>query len=449
MNKTETITAIATPIGVGGISIIRISGSKAKDIVKKIFICKTSADNFEPRKLYLGKIKAQDVNEQCLCVYFQAPFSYTGEDVVEFQIHGGILITNKVLHLILNNGAKLAEAGEFTKRAFLNGKLSLEKAEAVIDTINATSEMQLKSANNLLNGALSTKLDDMQNQLTQLIAQIEVAIDYPEYDIEYITAEKVKHELIQIANNIDTLIQSNIQGRVINNGINVALVGVPNVGKSSLMNALLEYDRAIVTDIAGTTRDTLNESFNYKGIRINLIDTAGIRDSEDTVEKIGISRSYDAINNSDVVLFLIDNSVITSKDELALLEIIDKNKLIIVKNKSDLANKNDLTCTGTVVEISAKNNTNIEKLKEEIYNKVFTTPLKNNYLYITNQRHKDLLERAYKSIDATITAINNGYSLDLLMIDIQNTWKYIGEITGKNYSNEVLNTIFSKFCLGK
>ncbi len=450
MDNLETITAVATPIGVGGISVIRISGKNALKIAKNVFKCKTDVNNFESRKLYLGKIETNEFCEQCLCVYFKAPFSYTGEDVVEFQIHGGILITSKILQLILSNGAKLAQAGEFTKRAFLNGKISLEGAEGVIDTINANSEMELSSASQLMNGALSNKLNYLQNQLTNIIAQIEVAIDYPEHDIEYITAENVKSEITGIIEKLNQLIESNIQGRIIKDGINVALVGVPNVGKSSLMNALLQYNRAIVTDIAGTTRDTLNESFIYKGVKINLIDTAGIRISTDKVETIGIERSWDAVNQADIVLYLIDNSKDISNEELNNLSKIDKNKVIIVKNKSDI-NKTDnlLIKNYEYIEISALTGVGIEELKQCIYNKVFKTPLLSNALYITNNRHKQLLEQANNNLSNALNTINLNLSLDLIIIDIQNAWNNIGEITGKSYSSEVLNTIFSKFCLGK
>lgn len=452
MNNMETIAAIATPVGAGGISVIRISGKNSLNIANDIFYCKTTPVNFEARKMYLGKIKTEEFTEQCLCVYFKAPYSYTGEDVVEFQIHGGILITKKVLQLILNKGAKLAEPGEFTKRAFLNGKISLEGAEAVIDTINANSDAELSSASILMNGALSEKLENLQNKLTNTIAQIEVAIDYPEHDIEYITAQNVKEEILFVISEVQKLIESNIQGRIIKDGINIALIGVPNVGKSSLMNALLEYDRAIVTDIAGTTRDTLNESFIYKGVRINLIDTAGIRDSADTVESIGIKRSWDAVNRADLVLYLIDNSKEKlSNEEIENLNNIKKDKIILVKNKSDIKSANIINPLNDYesIEISAKDKTGIEELKELIYNKTFTTPLSNSALYITNERHKILLENAKCNLEKVLDAIEIGLSLDLVIIDIQNAWNDIGQITGKSYSIEVLNTIFSKFCLGK
>ena len=448
MKNLETITAIATPMGVGGISIIRISGIEAKNIANKIFKCKTSVLDFEPRKLYLGKIETAQFSEQCLCVYFIAPYSYTGEDIIEFQIHGGVLITNKILHLIIDNGAKLAEPGEFTKRAFMNGKISLEKAEGVIDTINATSELELKNASNLTSGILGDKINKMQNTLTTLIAQVEVAIDYPEHDIEYITEENIKKELIEIIKDLQQLIDSNIQGRIIKNGINVALIGAPNVGKSSIMNALLQYNRAIVSNIAGTTRDTLSESFNYKGIKINLIDTAGIHESTDTIESLGIERSWKSIEDADVVLYIIDSTIGIKEEDYNILNKIDKDKVIIVYNKIDLGNLHS-EIDYTTINTSAISEQGIDILKEEIYNKAITTPLNNNYLYITNNRHKEILESTLKILKQCINSIDNQLSIDLIAIDLQDAWQKLGELTGKNYNSEVLNLIFSKFCLGK
>ncbi len=447
--KTETITAIATPIGVGGISIIRISGTDSLKIASKIFSCKVDVNNFEPRKLYLGKIKTEEFVEQCLCVYFKAPYSYTGEDIIEFQIHGGILITNKILQLIIQNGAILAEPGEFTKRAFINGKISLEKAEGVIDSINATSEMELKSASNLTSGVLGNKINIMQNRLTNLIAQVEVAIDYPEHDIEYITSEKIKTEIVKICSELKELIQTNIQGKIIKDGINVALVGAPNVGKSSIMNALLQYNRAIVSNIAGTTRDTLTESFIYKGVKINLIDTAGIHESNDYVESLGIERSWNTINNADVILYIIDSTVGFSENDKEIIRKINKDNIIIVNNKIDINNNTYVNKDFITLNTSATKENGLDALKEEIYNKVITTPLNSEYLYITNNRHKVLLENTLLSLNNCLESINNSFSIDLIAIDLQSAWQYLGEITGKNYSNEVLNLIFSKFCLGK
>ena len=449
MKNLETITAIGTPIGVGGISIIRISGSDAKTIANKIFKCKVDVNNFEPRKLYLGKIETKEFSEQCLCVYFLAPFSYTGEDIIEFQIHGGVLITNKILELIISNGAKLAEPGEFTKRAFINGKISLEKAEGVIDTINASSEMELKSASNLTSGVLGTKINNIQNTLTTLIAQVEVAIDYPEHDIEYITEEKIKVSITEIIKELTTLIKSNLQGKIIKNGINVALVGAPNVGKSSIMNALLQYNRAIVSNIAGTTRDTLTESFIYNGIKVNLIDTAGIHKSDDIVENLGIERSWNTIKDADVVLYIIDSTIGIINEDYAIIDNIDSNKLILVNNKIDIKNEIETKNNLNTINTSAINETGLDELKQKIYSKALTTPLNNNYLYITNARHKELLEKSVESLQNCLDSINNNFSIDLIAIDLQDAWNYLGQITGKTYSNEVLNTIFSKFCLGK
>ena len=447
--KTETITAIATPIGVGGISIIRISGKDAKTIASKIFTSKISVNSFKPRKLYLGNIITNEFIEQCLCVYFKGPFSYTGEDIIEFQIHGGILITNKILQLIIDNGAKLAEPGEFTKRAFINGKISLEKAEGVIDSINASTEMELKSASNLTTGMLGDKINNIQNKLTNLIAQVDVAIDYPEHDIEYITSENIKKEVSEICNELDELIKSNIQGKIIKEGINVALVGAPNVGKSSIMNALLQYNRAIVSNIAGTTRDTLTESFIYKGIRINLIDTAGIHESSDYVENLGIERSWDTINNADVILYIIDCTVGFDSRDTEIISKINKDNIIIINNKIDINNSNYKNNNFKTINTSATKEEGLDILKEEIYNKAISTPLNSDYLYITNTRHKIILEKTLLSLNNCINSINNSFSLDLIAIDLRDAWQNLGEITGKNYNNEVLDLIFSKFCLGK
>ena len=447
--KTETITAIATPIGVGGISIIRISGKDAKTIASKIFTSKISVNSFKPRKLYLGNIITNEFIEQCLCVYFKGPFSYTGEDIIEFQIHGGILITNKILQLIIDNGAKLAEPGEFTKRAFINGKISLEKAEGVIDSINASTEMELKSASNLTTGMLGDKINNIQNKLTNLIAQVDVAIDYPEHDIEYITSENIKKEVSEICNELDELIKSNIQGKIIKEGINVALVGAPNVGKSSIMNALLQYNRAIVSNIAGTTRDTLTESFIYKGIRINLIDTAGIHESSDYVENLGIERSWDTINNADVILYIIDCTVGFDSGDTEIISKINKDNIIIINNKIDINNSNYKNNNFKTINTSATKEEGLDILKEEIYNKAISTPLNSDYLYITNTRHKIILEKTLLSLNNCINSINNSFSLDLIAIDLRDAWQNLGEITGKNYNNEVLDLIFSKFCLGK
>ena len=450
MKNLETITAIGTPLGVGGISIIRISGANAKSIANKIFNCKISVLEFEPRKLYLGKIKTEEFTEQCLCVFFRAPYSYTGEDIIEFQIHGGVLITNKILDLIIANGAKLAEPGEFTKRAFINGKISLDKAEGIIDTINASSEMELKSASNLTTGIIGNKINSMQDIITNLIAQVEVAIDYPEHDIEYITEEKIKIELNKVYIELDKLIESSIQGKIIKDGINVALVGAPNVGKSSIMNALLEYNRAIVSNVAGTTRDTLTESFIYKGIRVNLIDTAGIHESNDFVENLGIERSWQTIKNADVVLYIIDCTLGVSNEDKEILNKINPNKTVIVNNKIDIQeNINTKIDEYKSINTSATENIGLELLKEEIYNKALATPLNNNSIYITNARHKELLNKAKQSIQNCINAVDSGLSIDLIAMDLQDAWRNLGEITGKNYNNEVLNLIFSTFCLGK
>ena len=303
----KPIVSISTPLGRGAIAIVRMSGENCLDIALKIFHC--SSKEIKPRYMYFGKLEIEkDTYEECLMVYFKAPFSYTGEDIVEFQIHGGILLAQKVVELMLQNGCRLAEAGEFSKRAFMNGKITLDKAEAIIGEINAETEGELSSSLKITNGKLAEKINAEQNDLTNLLAEIEVAFDYPEHDYEEIVKEKILEKLKEIKTQNDNIIEISKSGKYLKNGINVALVGRANVGKSSVLNALLGEERAIVTDIEGTTRDNITESFFHKGVKINLIDTAGIRKTNDIVEKLGIQRSLNSINEADIILFIHDGS---------------------------------------------------------------------------------------------------------------------------------------------
>lgn len=446
----KTITAISTPIGVGGIAIIRLSGNKSVEIADRVFSCKTTVKNFEPRKLYLGTVNALEFKDKCLCVYFKSPFSYTGEDLVEFQIHGGVALAEGVLSALIANGASLSSPGEFTQRAFLNGKISLESAEGIMDMINAESNEQIKAGFNLLNGELNKKVNEFQNTLTDIIAKIEVALDYPEHDIEYITEKEVLSQINSVNSGLGELVNSYKTGKIIKDGINIAIIGSPNVGKSSLMNALLNYERAIVTSIAGTTRDTLEESYIFNGIKVNIIDTAGIRKSDDEIERIGIERSFNACKEADLVLYVLDNSIPVDTDEINRIKSIT-NKIIIVKNKSDLC-ANQKNCESgeyLTIEVSAKNKTKINELKELIYNTVLKENVKSSSIIITNRRHMNILSQTIEFLRNSINSINNGLSLDIIILDIQLAWNKLGEITGKSYTQEVLNTIFSKFCLGK
>ena len=326
----KPIVAISTPLGRGAISIVRMSGKNSLQIALRFFHCKDK--EIKPRYMYFGRLEMEkDTFEECLMVYFKAPFSYTGEDIVEFQIHGGILLAQKVLEKCLDNGCRPAEAGEFSKRAFMNGKITLDKAEAIIGEINAETEGELNSSLKITNGKLSERINKEQNELTNLLAEIEVAFDYPEHDYEEIVKEKIFAKLNEIKAQNDKLIEDSKSGKYLKNGINVALVGRANVGKSSILNSLLGEERAIVTEIEGTTRDNITESFFHKGVKINLIDTAGIRKTEDTVEKLGIQRSLNSIKNADIVLFIHDGSQNESVEEEKIAQaLVGKNVINVI-----------------------------------------------------------------------------------------------------------------------
>ena len=444
MNK-NTIAAISTPIGVGGISIIRISGEEALMISSKT--CSVDLNNLKPRYMNFVKIKTESFSDIGFFIFFKAPKSFTGEDMVELQVHGGTVVAESILKELIKNGAKLADPGEFTKRAFLNNKLTLDKAEGVIDMINSTTISQAKAGYSLLSGKLYKKTKDIQEKIKFLLAEIEAIIDYPEYDIE----EREINEFIKILEKskkeIKELIDTSAMGMIVKNGINVAIIGKPNVGKSSLLNAMLNYDRAIVTSVEGTTRDTLQESYLFKGININITDTAGIRESSDEVEKIGIERSKNIINQSDIVLFIIDGSEKEiDRSERELYKIIKDKKHIVVQNKMDVS-ENKIVKDAFLV--SAEKDVNISELKELIYKKVVDEKIIESDVLITNQRHLEKLKEAYKSTDEAVKLLKNKTSLDIVAIDIKDAWLNMGEISGEVSNEEIINTIFNKFCLGK
>ena len=440
----KTICAISTPIGVGGISVIRVSGKNSLNIVNNLLDSKLT--DVTPRKMYLKKVNTENFNDNAMIVYFKAPFSFTGEDVVEIQCHGGLFITNSILKSLIKNGAVLAENGEFTKRAFLNGKLTLDKAEGVIDMINAESEEQVKAAYNLMSGSLTKEVKKIQDKLTDILAEVEVSLDYPEHDIEYTTTQKFENMVNNLITEINNLINTTETGMIIKNGINVALVGLPNVGKSSLMNALLGYDRAIVTNIAGTTRDTITESYNFNGIKVNLIDTAGIHESENEVEKIGINLAKEQLTKSDLVLFVLDSSRKITEEESQLLNSI-KNKKIIVANKCD--NKTETFNFNNLIEVSSLKNINIKELKQKIYDEIINKNIIGNSTIITNIRHENALKNAENSLKDSLNSLKNTESYELFSIDLQNAYLFLGEITGDSNKENIIDRIFSKFCLGK
>jgi len=448
----KTIACISTPLGTGAISIIRVSGPQCLEIAKKVFFCKDK-DSIVPRHMYLGDFIYKDIKDKCLMVYFKMPLSYTGEDMVEFQCHGGEFLAENILKSLLECGAELAENGEFSKRAFINGKLTLDKAEGIIDVINATSEAELKAGYKMLKGELKFAIVEMQKKLTDFLARIEVDIDYPEHDDEHATASYVKAGLAKLREQIENLSKTASTGKLIKHGINIAIIGKPNVGKSSLLNSLIGEERAIVTNIAGTTRDTIMETINFNGMKLNFIDTAGIRESEDVVEKIGIERSKRSIKEANLVLVILDNSGELTDEDEKLLDLTKNEKRILILNKTDLGqalkiNKKIKELNEEIIEISALKKSNIENLKQLIFDKVIDKKINASSLIITNIRHIINLKLALQAIDEAINKCDNE-SMDIIAFLVKNIWDILGRITGETEFETVIDEIFSKFCLGK
>lgn len=445
--EEKTICAISTPLGNSAISIIRMSGSKAIEIAKSFFVSKSlNYEKIEPRKMYLGTFEYGNIKEKCLMVFFKAPFSYTGEDIVEFQIHGGEFLAKQILSALCEK-CSLASPGEFSKRAFLNGKISLDEAEGIIDVINAESDAELSSAYNLSTGKFNKKIVDFQNQITEVLAKIEVALDYPEHDEELITTEEARKTLVQISSQLEELISNSASGQKLKNGVNIAIVGSPNVGKSSLLNALLGHDRAIVSSTAGTTRDTICETILYKGIKFNLTDTAGIRNEGDEIERIGIERAKQEIDKADLILFVCDLSREMSQEETQMLESLDKKKTILVGNKIDIAIPSAKTDYETI-NISAKNSENIDTLLEKIYSKTVENKIDLSKIVLTNLRHINILKEAQKLSTEVLKNLST-MTLDVVAFEIKRIWNELGKITGETETEQIIDQVFSKFCLGK
>ena len=443
----KTICAISTPLGNSAINIIRMSGNKSLEIIKKFFSSKNlDYSKIEPRKMYLGNFKNGDISEKCLMVFFKGPNSFTGEDIVELQIHGGEFLAKEILN-ILSKECSLASPGEFSKRAFFNGKMSLSEAEGLIDVINAESQEELKSAYSLSTGRFNRQISDFQNDLTNVLAQIEVALDYPEHDEELITVENARNVLRGISEKLGEIIRNSSCGQKIKSGVNVAIVGSPNVGKSSLLNALLGKERAIVSSTAGTTRDTISETILYNGIKFNLTDTAGIRENGDEIENIGIERAKREIEESDVVLFVTDLSRKINKEEKDLLLSLDKDKTIVVQNKADIGNE-DETLGYETVRISALKEENLEELLQKIYEKTIEKKIDTSKIVLTNLRHVNILKEAKQISDETLEKLDV-LTLDVVAFEIKRIWETLGKITGQTENEKIIDQIFSKFCLGK
>lgn len=450
----DTIVAISTARGIGAISIIRLSGQNALDIVSKIFKGK-DLKTVASHTINHGYIvdKNGSIIDEVLVSVMRAPKTYTMEDIVEINTHGGIASTNKVLELCLVNGARLAQPGEFTKRAFLNGRIDLTEAEAIEDVINSSTDKSLRLSMNQLTGSLKNLITEIRKDIMNLIANIEVNIDYPEYeDAEDITLQKLKEKLLPIKTKLEELLKNSNDAKIIKDGINICMIGRPNVGKSSLLNAFLEEDKAIVTDIAGTTRDIVEGETIINGIKINFLDTAGIRKTANVVEKIGVDKSKKIINTADLIILVLNNNEKLTADDFELLELVKDKNYIIFINKNDLPSKIDLEISkyNNIVYGNTLTTTGIKELKEmitTIFNleKIST----NDATYITNARHKALIEIALNYLNSALENIANGYSVDMLEIDIRACWDTLGEIIGATYKDELLDELFSNFCLGK
>ena len=457
MYDNETIVAPATSTGKSSVNIIRLSGVKSLAVAESIFMPKKYKISENPRRMVYGHIIDGDkvIDEVMLC-YMKAPHSFTCEDVVEINCHGGSKSLEEIMSLILTKGVRLAQNGEFTKRAFLNGRIDLSQAEAVIDIINAKSTKSFENAQRQLQGRLSGRIEKIDEHLKKSIAQITVAIDFPEEDIPEVTYEELLNDVEISMDELNKLKETYKNGKVISDGINIAIIGRPNVGKSSLLNELLEENRAIVTDIAGTTRDIITESLSINGISVNLIDTAGIRETQDIVEKIGVERSISSIENADIILLVLDTSDKLNAEDRELMEKLKDRQYLILLNKSDLQNKLDISQLPSfidkdnIINISTLDKRGIEELKENIYAKAvsFDDDSINNVM-ITNSRHYSLIENAINSLKDARQALLDYVELDILEIDFLNAVDYLGQITGLSVSESLLDTIFSKFCIGK
>lgn len=450
--ENDTIAAIATSMGRSAVNIIKISGPESISIVSKIFTKDLS--KLEPNTINYGFIKeGNELIDEVLVSLFTSPNSQTGEDIVEINTHGGISVTNKVLELVLSNGARLAEPGEFLKRAFLNGKKDLIEAEAISDLINAKTEEARKMSLKGLSGELSKKIKTLRNKILNIIANIEVNIDYPEYEDAIIyTNELLKTNINEIQSDLEKLVKESEKGTLLNNGINVGIVGKPNVGKSSLLNLLINEDKAIVTDIEGTTRDIVEGNITINGVTLNLIDTAGIRETNNVVEKLGVEKSKDIINKSDLIIALFDISRPFTLEDEAILSSIKAKKSIIILNKTDLPTKIDLNkfTSYNVIKTSVKEDIGKDELLNMIKELFSLNEIETgDFTYLSNARQISLIKEALKLCLEIKYQNEQNTLVDLIQIDLQNLWEKLGEITGDAYKDELLDEIFSKFCLGK
>lgn len=455
----DTIAAIATAPGEGGIGIIRISGEKSLQVANDIFksVSGKKIEEYNTRTLIYGHIlDGEKTIDEVLVAYMKGPNSYTTEDVIEINCHGGFISVKKILELVLSKDVRLADQGEFTKRAFLNGRIDLAQAEAIIDVINAKTEMAHTVAQSQLEGSLSKKIKDLRFGITEMLAHITVSIDFPDEDVEHITYNTLKEKSLELQKEINKLYDTAESGKILRDGLKTVIVGKPNVGKSSLLNAVLGENRAIVTDIPGTTRDVIEEFVNIKGIPLKIVDTAGIRETEDVVEKIGVEKSKEFFNSADLSIVVLDSSRELEIEDIEILEAVQPNKTIVLLNKTDLDQVIDIekikqfVDEKNIITISALQHEGIEKIHDKIEDMVFEGTIRNSSdLVVTNSRHKDALYKAKQSISDALTAIDSYMPLDFIEVDFKNIWDYLGYINGDTVTEDLLDTIFSNFCIGK
>ena len=458
--ELDTIASISTPMGEGAIAIVRLSGNDAISIADKLYKGKHQLSDVASHTINYGHIidpASNEIIEEVMVAVMRAPRTYTREDIVEINCHGGIMTVNRVLELALTNGARLAEPGEFTKRAFLNGRIDLSQAEATMDFIRSKTDRASRVAMQQIEGRLSLLIKGLRQSILEILAQVEVNIDYPEYDdVEEATNTFLMEEARKIEGSITNLLQTANQGKILREGLSTVIVGKPNVGKSSMLNNLIQDNKAIVTEIAGTTRDVLEEYVNVRGVPLRLVDTAGIRETEDIVEKIGVERSREALKKADLILYVLNNNEILTEEDYKLAEIIKNEDVIVIINKTDLETKLDLeevkTMVGNapIVRTSMLSQQGIEELEEQIRTLFFAGEVSNQDMtYVSNARHIRLLKSAKTSIGDAISAAELGVPVDMIQIDLIKTWELLGEVIGESVDDGLIDQLFSQFCLGK
>lgn len=456
----DTITSISTPMGEGAIGIVRLSGPQAVEIADKLYKGKHLLNDVPSHTINYGHIidpESKEVVEEVMVSVLRAPKTFTREDIIEINCHGGILTINRVLELTMTYGARMAEPGEFTKRAFLNGRIDLSQAEAVMDFIRSKTDRASKVAMNQIEGRLSDLIKKQRQSILEILAQVEVNIDYPEYDdVEDATTEFLLEQSKEIKQEINRLLDTGAQGKIMREGLSTVIVGKPNVGKSSMLNNLIQDNKAIVTEVAGTTRDVLEEYVNVRGVPLRLVDTAGIRETEDIVEKIGVERSRKALSQADLILFVLNNNEALTQEDYTLYEVVKNEDVIVIVNKMDLEQNidinevKDMIGDTPLIQTSMLKQEGIDELEIQIRDLFFGGEVQNQDMtYVSNSRHISLLKQARQTIQDAIDAAESGVPMDMVQIDLTRTWEILGEIIGETASDELIYQLFSQFCLGK